>query len=316
MTGSECIRGTTLFFSVMALLVLPGCASFNARPDPLRTVSSELAAAKTYPFETAMAEWRTRGSAKDVNDRREIRDTYVILQMRAIDARYRAFLTGLAQQARGTNLVLDVATLGLTGGASFAAEKTAHILSAGATAVVGGRAAFNKDLFYERTLPALIDEMNAARTAARASLTGGLGKTADQYTLAMADIDLSRYQDAADLDTALQQLTSAAAKHVDAANALYMAEFKACLPKLDVYRPRAEMMAYLDSLTDDAGKPTLATIAGPGSLGLVLDPQDKTPQELADAIRTYISAKICDVDSARQMVATWDDPNTLLGDLK
>lgn len=296
--------------------MLAGCASFSAKPEPLRSVSSELEAAKTYSFETATAEWMTRGLANDLNGQRAVRDKYVILQIRAIDARYRAFLTGLAQQSRGTNLVLDVATLGLTGGASFAAEKTAHILSAGATAVVGGRAAFNKDLFYERTLPALVDEMNAARTRAQASLTAGIGKTADQYTLAMADIDLSRYQDAANLDTALQQLTSAAAAHVDSANALYTAEFKGCLPKAEVFLPRGKMIAYLDSLTNDAGKPTLARIVGPGNLGLVPDPAAKTPQELADVIRQYITAKICDLATAKQVAATWDDPNNLLGDLK
>ncbi|RZF63160.1 hypothetical protein EWE75_17765 [Sphingomonas populi] len=273
-------------------------------------------AATDYPFEKAMAEWSTRGLANDLNGQRTVRDKYIILQMRAIDARYRAFLTGLAQQSRGTSLVLDVATLGLTGGASFAAQKTAHILSSGATAVVGGRAAFNKDLFYERTLPALIDEMNTARTKAQASLTAGIGRTADQYNLAMADIDLSRYQDAANLDTALQQLTGAAAAHVEAANALYTADFKGCLPKSEVYLPRGKMITYLNSLTNDAGKPTLAKIVGPGNLGLVPDPAAKTPQELADVIRQYITVKVCDLASAKQVAATWDDPNHLLGDLK
>jgi hypothetical protein len=113
---------------------------------------------------------------------------------------------------------------------------------------VGAKTAISADLFYQRTLPALIAQMDANRASVKAVLLTGLAKSDAQYPLPRALVDLQQLSDAGSMIGAVGSITESAAIQKEAAEGnlavTRTAEYKATL------LTRQNLVAEIKALTD------------------------------------------------------------------
>lgn len=206
---------------VIAPIALAGCASFDGQAAPILRVADATAIATALPPRTALETFYTE---PDGLKRRLYRDRVIGAYLAGADAQYLHFRAKLSREMKGSNLALGLLALGLTGGASIAGEATANALSAGAAGAIGTRASVSKELWFEKTLPALMTAMASKRTTIRTQIMVRMRETAEVYSLAEAFGDLARYQEAASLDGAVETVTSAVAEKNAEADEIYANE--------------------------------------------------------------------------------------------
>lgn len=250
------------FAAASLAMLLAGCASFDGQAVPvLRVADAESLATELSP-KTAL---ETFYAETDAGRRKLYRDRVIGTYMAGADAQYLDFRAKLSREMKGSNLALGLLALGLTGGASIAGESAANILSAGAAGAIGARASVSKELWFEKTLPALMTAMAAKRTTIRTQIMVRMRESADTYSLAEAFSDIARYQEAASLDGAVETVTTAvAAKNVEA-DALYANEVAFYTPPPEVGVAdlrRTTKRALAASLADETRINAAATAVG------------------------------------------------------
>jgi hypothetical protein len=151
--------------------------------------------------------------------RRQVRDLIVLNRMRAYDLEFDSFERGLYGEANsieaGGNLI--VTALGAVGATSGGAV-TKAALNAASGAVTGAQGIVSKELYYERTIPALISQMEANRTNAKANILAGLKQSDSAYSLAQAYVDLELLKNAGGIPGAISNVTQTAVGNAQDAN--------------------------------------------------------------------------------------------------
>jgi hypothetical protein len=209
---------------LLSLGSLGACASFQARPEPVLSTMAVVNSANIDIRAALIAFAAPSDDAREGLDPKGYRNMVIGTHLMAADVRYSQFRGRLAAEARGSSLLLDIGILGLSGGASLATEATANALAAGAAGLTGTRAAVSRDVYFDRTVPAMIGVMDAERTRIRTLILVNLRKSAEDYPLAIAFSDASSYEAAASLDAAIEVLTRDAAERSETANLNYAAE--------------------------------------------------------------------------------------------
>jgi hypothetical protein len=144
-------------------------------------------------------------------ERRLLRNQIVSGRMNAYEAAYSDFKRRLNGDANTLNLAADLSLLGLAGvAATTGSITTATALAAASAGIIGARGAINSDLYFQRTLPALLAQMDANRARVKLPIVTGLRKSNDDYPLAIALIDLDALRDAGGIPTAIGGLTQQA----------------------------------------------------------------------------------------------------------
>ena len=166
--------------------------------------------------------------------------------MFAIDSRYNAFRRDLSRHMKGGNIGFDLVGLALTGTASVW-SKGADELAAGATGLAGARASLNRELYFEKTLPALVSYMDAERLTVRGQILTGLAQPEATYTIEKLFSDLSRYEAAGSLDRAIAQASSDASAQVAEAKRDYSKAIEVCDVDDEVGRARNSLMVQLQN---------------------------------------------------------------------
>ena len=217
-----------------AVMSLGACASFQGQPDPVlgNSVASGM---NGVVMSSAFGLFRDHVSAAynspDSEDRciaigtrmtcglsQEQYRNYVIgAYLATANDRYGSFTRRLRIQSRGSTFALDVAGLAASSGASIASEGTANVLGAIGSFLSGTRSNISRELYFDRTVPALIGAMEAERTRLSAIILTGLRKPVGEYPLESALNDVQAYEQAGSLDTAIQSLTTAAGEEVEEA---------------------------------------------------------------------------------------------------
>ena len=123
--------------------------------------------------------------------RRAARNRIVRLRLEAYDQTYSEFIRRLESEdntvsAGGSLAVLTLGGLAATSGNAA----TAAALAAAGAGIVGAQGVISKDLYFQRTLPALLAEMDASRARIIYAILTGLGEPVTTYPLAKADVDL------------------------------------------------------------------------------------------------------------------------------
>jgi len=222
---------------LVALASLGACAAFQGQPDPVisRAAASDPSG---YSLQRALGPLNmtvlgvyhspdnddrcvTLGATETRCglDQEQYRNYVIGAYLAAANDRYGEFTRRLRLQSRGSSVALDIGALGLSTGASLAGERTANVLAAIAAALGGTRATLEREVYFDRTVPALIGAMEAARTRLRAVILAGLRKPVNEYSLEAAWTDVQAYEAAATLDNAVQAITNDAANRVADANA-------------------------------------------------------------------------------------------------
>ncbi len=208
--AEKSIRGRWRVLPVILLSVqLAACASFQGYPEDPSDPATDLIAFQDYfkpeKIESYLA---AQGDA-----RRAIRDEVVYGRLAAYDIEFSKFRRAINSQSNFTNVSGNVAALGLSGaGAVAGGVTTKAILAAASTAVLGATGEVDKDLFYQKTMPALLAQMEANRAKILSDIKNQLTSPDSTYPLAAAIIDLNAYKEAGSVPGAISLVSQSAAK--------------------------------------------------------------------------------------------------------
>ena len=198
---------------VPAVLLINACASsggFPERPEVVEAKLSSLQQKYFLPAKDVLAEYSMK---TDAADKRSYRDTVVHGRLLALDMQYGVFKEAVYEEGVVSNLTLDILGVAVgTAGAVTTATEASRILSALSGGISGTGTAIDKNLYYERTLPALIALMDSERDKVRGEILEGLTQEANIYPLGRALSDLERYLQVGSIPGALATVTSVAGK--------------------------------------------------------------------------------------------------------
>jgi hypothetical protein len=236
---------------------LSACASFSGAPEPVISVAQANAMIAGDLPDAVIQRMATKSPDERTIERNRVLKAYVT----AADARYFEFRKNLSWDVKATNVGLDIAILALTGTASVWGG-AAKALSAGATGLGGTRATLAKELYFDKTLPALISMMNSSRLEVMTDITRGLQKPETEYTIEEGFSDITRYQEAGSIDTAIQQVAAAAAAQQAAAQLDYSKAERLCTVPAAVAQDRRVIMYGLEDLVDPTKRTPEQLITG------------------------------------------------------
>jgi hypothetical protein len=133
------------------------------------------------------------------------RNEVVNCRIRAIDLQFTSFEQGIAREYIGLNTGADIAVLGLGAATALTGSAgTKSILGAISGGVIGTKGIVDKDVFYSKTMPALLTQMEAQRKSQLVKIRNGLKRTVNEYSLSEALIDVEEYYKAGSIPGALQ----------------------------------------------------------------------------------------------------------------
>jgi hypothetical protein len=199
-------------FGIILLgLVIVGCASTGGYPERPEKIEDKLSSLQSKFFLPTVDVLSVYASKTLESERREYRDTVVHGRLLALDMQFALFKEAIYEEGIVSNLSLDIlgVVVGAAGAVTTSAD-TSRVLSALSGGISGTQIAINKNLFYERTMPALLALMDAERSTVRAEILEGLTQEASVYPLGRALTDLERYLQVGSIPGAIASVTSTA----------------------------------------------------------------------------------------------------------
>jgi hypothetical protein len=201
---------------VSSLLLVSACSSVQGYPNDPENSTVVLASLSTY-FDPSLDQ--QYDLTTDPLARQRLRDTIVLNRMRAYDIEFDSFERSLYGEANyveaGGNLV--VTALGAVG-ATSGGLVTKAALNAASGAITGAQGIISKELYYQRTIPALISQMEADRTVAKTYILLGLKQPDSAYSLVQAYADLESLKNAGGIPRAISTVTQTASSNAKEAN--------------------------------------------------------------------------------------------------
>ncbi len=193
-----------------ALALLTGCASITGGPEFPTAI--DLRTADPLYGQTITA-FYTPGA----NQKAE-RNKFINIRSALIDRTYDGYKQRLHAERVSSAVGADMANLTLgsiAAGASAASVKTA----AGAliALITGGKASVDKNVYFDRALPAMLSQMEAKRAEIRHQILNGMQMEPERYSLEQARDDLQKYFDAGTITGAITEITTTAVTRQQAA---------------------------------------------------------------------------------------------------
>lgn len=190
---------------ICVLSWLTGCASIGGYPANPYSSESDLAAFVASSGPAAIQAYYTAPAF----EREELRNRIIYSRIAAYDIEYQAFQANLIKEANIENISADLIVLGLNGaGATAGGAGLKAALAAASAGVVGAKASIDKQLFFDRAVPALLAQMSAARTGQFTLIQKGLRLPDHAYPLPAALVDVNAYREAGSLPAAIDLLTA------------------------------------------------------------------------------------------------------------
>jgi hypothetical protein len=191
------------------------CAPIQGYPKDPENTDATLTALQPYFDGTVEQKYI---AAQDDNTRTQIRNQIILARMRGYDIEFSNFERTLYGQGNTITVGSDLIGLvlgGLTATTGNATTKAA--LGAASTGIIGANAAINKDLYYQKTIPALLTQMEADRLKAKLPIVQGMTQPDSKYPLMQAYIDLDAYKNAGSIPGAISSVTQSAANDKEVA---------------------------------------------------------------------------------------------------
>ena len=197
------MAGGLVRFGVLFLFViLGGCATFQGAPAGMPDSRNAISQLDPYYAETLKEYYESGG------DQVQVRNRFIETRMAVVDAQYAAFKEALYREGVSTNFLVDTAVLGLNlAGTLTPAASTKGILAAVSGGLIGTRAAAEKNLYFEKTMPALLSQMEALRKTVRLEILKRMQLKAASYPLSQAEYDLQQYYAAGTIPGAIVGIT-------------------------------------------------------------------------------------------------------------
>jgi hypothetical protein len=196
-------RGGLIFIPLIAAVLLYGCVSAQGYPDRSFDLQSELKMLDTYHQPDILDRYSTS------TEKQAFRDEVVNARIRAIDLHFVQFAQGLSRENNWTNLGLDWTVLALGGaGAVVADAGTKSVLAAFSGGLTGAKGSIDKNLFFNKTMPLILSQMEAKRKEVLVQIRTKLEMDETKYTLMEALNDLDEYYAAGTIPGAIISLTA------------------------------------------------------------------------------------------------------------
>lgn len=206
-------RAATIRVTLLGCLLVAGCTSVSGFPDRTEDEAAKLSKLRTLYFAPTQDVLATYDGKTTDPEKRTYRNNVVYGHLQALDLQFSIFSRSIYTEATSNNLGLDIAgvAVGVSGAVTTVAS-TSRILSALSGGIAGSRTAIDKNLYFERTMPALLALMESGRSTVRTDIERGLLSSPDDYPLGKALSDLERYYNAGSLPGALAAITATAGK--------------------------------------------------------------------------------------------------------
>lgn len=212
-------RPLTLLAAAAFALAAAACAPLTGYPDSAIDPQTELNSLQDYLKPEVISNYNA--SNNDVRGgltRQAYRDQIVYARMRSTDIQYTEFKKALVKDNSVFDIGSDWLVLGLNAlGATTGGAATKSALHAASGGIIGARGAVDKDLFYQKTLPALIAQMDAGRATVRVTIETGLQDGPEKYPLSKAIVDLGNYETAGSIPAAISAIVTDAGAKADKA---------------------------------------------------------------------------------------------------
>ncbi len=189
-----------------------GCSSIRAYPKRVVNENTEL---------VNLTHWFTDDVYKTYSEKTDIaqqryRDDVVNGRLRAVDLQFEIFQKAINAEKNLSQIGADWAVLGLSGaGTIVGGASTKAILAAISGGLTGAKLSFDKTLYYEKTMPALLAQMEASRAKQLLSIRVGLLQNTLHYPLTQALVDVDNYYKAGTLPGAIIAISNAAGKKTE-----------------------------------------------------------------------------------------------------
>lgn len=191
--------------SLMLAALLGGCASFSGAPtvDPATTLATA---------DPLYASYVTRFYATtDMAQRVAVRNEFIEQRSGVIDRAYAGFKESIYTQRVGSAVGVDIATLVLNAaGAALPDAGVKTGTSALSATLIGSKTSIDKNVYFDRTLPALLAQMDGQRSVVRERILAGMASDATLYPLMQAASDLDAYLQAGSVTGAIAAITAQA----------------------------------------------------------------------------------------------------------
>lgn len=295
--------------------LISGCASIQGYPADPEATNKTLDSLS--PYFDGTEEKKYEALSIDTDARTQKRNEIVSGRMRAYDIEFSKFKRQLYGSSNtitvGTDLV-GLALGGLTATVGSAATKAA--LGAASAGVLGANTAINKDLYFQKTIPALIAQMEANRAKRQLVLFQGLAQPDSKYSLIVAFSDLDAYKSAGSIPDAIGSITQNAGNAKQSANDSIVFE----RTQLDITQlpDKEAIQAQVKKLTDTQvlalAKAMQANLAGRPSqiqqLVKTLDPSDARLNGNVAEAKEVINAWVGEEDMTAANKKQWADAIT------
>lgn len=278
-----------------------GCASLEGYPrDPENTADALARLAPNFDG-TREAEYQV---ASTPEQRQRLRDAIILGRIRAYDLEFDAFARELYGSGNSISVGSDLIVLILAGlGATTGDATTKSALAAASAGVVGAQGAINKDLYYQRTIPAMLAQMEANRAIAKLAILQGLYLSDAQYSLWRAYLDLESLKNAGSIPGAIATITG------DAGNAKAAAESAITFDRDAAYKLR---LPNIEAIAD-----RLHLLSGPQLVALaqVMQPflvtRSQKIQQLVQGLDPKDLRLNGNVVRAKQVLSAWIDEDEM-----
>lgn len=204
--------GFRLVLAVAGALTLSACASMGGYPKPVSDPNADITAVQPYFAADVLQKYHSASDAdRGGMTARIYRDAVVNGRVLGCRVRFEQFERSLWVEGGTANLVSDgiVITANAVGAAvTDTTAKTA--LAALSGGVVGLKGSIDKNLFYDKALPALVAQMKAGRDKALVPIRDGLTHDTPDYPLERGLHDVDDYCAAGSLPAAIAGVTESA----------------------------------------------------------------------------------------------------------
>ncbi|MFZ6876441.1 hypothetical protein ACO0LF_30685 [Undibacterium sp. Di27W] len=218
-SSSKSFSLAVAYLSLAAVIgLLPGCAIVKGFPEDPATSTAVYPQAGYQLGDDAIRQYNTE---TDASVKKTLRNEIIDARMAEIDRKFNDFERMLYKQGVGVGVGTDWAVLALSAASTVSrVPNTKTAISAVSTAIVGGAASFDKGAMFDKTMPALMAQMQADRDTVRAQIRGKEQLPVAQYSWFAAESDLISFAQAGTIPAAINSVSKDAGAKATTAKAV------------------------------------------------------------------------------------------------
>jgi hypothetical protein len=281
-------------FVAAVVSLLAGCATmrYGGAPEPSFSVKTDLEQlTQQFGLSTSINDYY-------ISPSQAARNKFIVGRLTLMNLRYLQFICNLTSERQLLDSATAITLVGLgLAGSTVPLAQTKTILSAIAAGVAGSKEAIDKNYYFEKTIPALVAQMNAERKKTLVPLMAGMRSSLEDYPFEQAICDLHDYYNAGTFSGAIQGIQVEAAGMEQKQDKIIASLTPLPQGQIDTKKRLTEAIGRLTNQTD-MGKIKKAIE--------ILDPSVTPPEDLEKAkivLQAYVrgartSARIAEVTSA------------------